>query len=175
MSEYILSIDASLSSTGWAVIDKNDRDIIELGKICSKHKQGINDEDDRIMNIVNTLIKKIEMYSIVEVAIEDSYMAINMKTGMQLSKLRGGIMVAMKMIKSNMTYMQPANIRKLFMGKGNVSKEEIADKIINIYTDNTLVKNLGVFSDKSNKAKNSDMYDAISIGVAYIIKQENNI
>ena len=68
--------------------------------------------------------------------------------------------------------MLPTEIRKILLNKGNAKKEEVAKKIQEIYKDNPNV-NLGEFNDKSNKKKNSDMYDAISIGVSYIRKKKN--
>ena len=64
--------------------------------------------------------------------------------------------------------MEPATIRKFFMDNSKAKKEDIAFEIQRLYIDNELVKNLGEFNDKPCKNKNSDMYDAISIGVAYI-------
>jgi crossover junction endodeoxyribonuclease RuvC len=169
MKEYILSVDASLSSTGWAVIEKGSKDVIDLGRICTK---STTPEDDRIQYIIDTLLEIRDKYSIREAVLEDGYLGKNAKTAMQLSKLRGGIIFVLRTYDTSVVYMQPSIIRQIFVGKGNASKEEVAEAITNMYSNNIHVQALWPFSDKNNKSKNSDMYDAVSIGVSHLMKQE---
>lgn len=171
MREYQLSIDASLSSTGWAVLDKATKEVIDLGRICTTPKLA---EDERVMTIVLALLEIRSQYSIEEVVMEDGYMYKNLKTGMQLCGLRGGITVAMKLAKAKIIKKQPSEIKLALLGegKGNAGKEIVAQMVLDLYPNNIHVQNLGPFNDKSGKAKNSDMYDAIAIGVAQLLVNE---
>ena len=63
-------------------------------------------------------------------------------------------------------YFAPAEARKLFFGNGAAKKLDIANYIRENIVD------LGVFDDTSRKSKNSDMYDAIAIGIAFLNKGE---
>ena len=58
-------------------------------------------------------------------------------------------------------------IRKKFGLKGNAKKEEVAKEVLKYYPE--LEMDIGPYSDKANKQKTSDIYDAISIGLSYII------
>ena len=66
------------------------------------------------------------------------------------------------------TIVPPSEWKKAIVGKGNATKEEVADYIRYIaYPHDSRVVELGEFNDRQCKAKNSDMYDAISIGLAH--------
>ena len=47
------------------------------------------------------------------------------------------------------------------------TKEEVAEYVRLFYINNSMVQALGEFNDRQCKDKNSDIYDAISIGLAY--------
>lgn len=165
MREYVLSIDASLSCTGYAVLDKDTKDIVDVNKITTTSKI---EEGERIFNITNELTEVMDKYDIKEVVMEDQFLGKNAKTAMQLSRLRGAIDFAVRLKGYRIEYIQPPLIKKIFTGLGNASKEDVANRIIEVYKDNIYVQALGPFNDKQNKQKNSDMYDAISIGSAYL-------
>lgn len=168
-SEYILAIDSSLSSTGYAIINFYTEDVILTGRIETDDK---DTEDNRMIYISNKLKTFCKLYNIEYSIMESQYYTVNAKTAMQLSRLRGAIMYSLRSNNIFIEYMLPTEIRKILLNKGNAKKEEVAKKIQEIYKDNPNV-NLGEFNDKSNKKKNSDMYDAISIGVSYIRKKKN--
>jgi hypothetical protein len=42
-----------------------------------------------------------------------------------------------------------------------------------MFRDNPIVQAIGPYSDRPGKKKTSDMYDAISIGVSYLLKVNN--
>lgn len=170
---YILSIDPSLSSTGYSIIDADTREIIE----CSRYitKSGIP-ENIRIKNIVieldNVFVKHncCNSVPIKEIALEDGFSnRKNIKTGLQLAKLRGAIICHFMLTDCVEVFTQePKETRKNLGLSGNASKEEVADKIIELYPD--LVDRIGPYSDKQNKDKTSDMYDSVCIGIAHLNK-----
>lgn len=164
MNDCILSIDASLSSTGYAVF--SDTDVIEVDKITTKANKMV--EHDRIIFITNTLISVVKKYNIKNAAMEDQFTGKNLKTSMQLSRLRGAIDYALRTNGVNVEYLSPVTVKQITSGKGNNSKEEVAISILRLYPNNDIVQSLGEFNDKQNKNKNSDMYDAIGIGYTYL-------
>lgn len=169
MREYILSIDASLSCTGYAVLESLTKDVIDVNKIATTNKVP---EGERIFNITNNLLEVMDKYNITNVVMEDQFLGKNAKTAMQLSRLRGAIDFGVRMKSGVVEYIEPPLIKKIFTGKGNAGKDEVANKIIEVYKDNIYVQALGPFNDKANKSKNSDMYDAISIGSAYLTRKD---
>ena len=92
---YILSIDPSLSSTGYSIINADTREIIECCRYITKPTIP---ENTRIKNIVMELDNIFVRHNccntipIKEIALEDGFSHTkNLKTGLQLSKLRGAI------------------------------------------------------------------------------------
>lgn len=164
----ILGLDASISCTGYAVMN-NDTTLVEFDKITTKPKE---DEDDRIYKISIKIKRLIEEYDVDTVILESQFLGRNAKTAMQLSRLRGAIIFICKFLNVRLIHMPPSVIRMnlLGVGKGSASKEEVAQYISEYYINNEEVQNLGEFNDRQCKAKNSDIYDAISIALSYINK-----
>ena len=164
----ILGLDASISCTGYAVMN-DDTSLIEFNKITTKAKE---EEDDRIFKISIKIKELIEKYDIKVVILESQFLGRNAKTAMQLSRLRGSIIFVCKFLNVELIHLQPSTIRMnlLGVGRGSASKEDVASFISEYYIDNEYVKNLGELNDRQCKAKNSDIYDAISIALSYIKK-----
>lgn len=168
MPEYILGIDASLSSTGWAVLDKDSEKIINWGKIVTK-KKDFDTEDIRITYIAKELFTIACSNEITEATMESQFVGgLNSKTALSLSRLRGAMMYSLSAIGITIDYMTPSEIRLIFTGKGNSPKEETAKVVTKMYPKESQL--IGAYSDKANKAKTSDIYDAISIACAKILK-----
>ena len=158
---YILSLDPSLSSTGYSIIDSHTKELIQKGKINTSSKYNT---DDRIQLI----IKALEVLpSVPRVILEDGFIGVNGKTGMQLAQLRGALIAYYKYHNYIVIHQEPSEIRKNFGLKGNAKKDEVAQEVLKYYP--TLIQEIGPYSDKANKQKTSDIYDAISIGLSYIL------
>lgn len=189
----VLALDASLSSTGFAVV-RNDLALLEFGKLTTKKlttpkkkvvevdkgkkKAKIKktkeerfadqvDEDNRIFYIASNIMELFDKYEIHAVTMEGQFAYVNIKTALQLSRLRGALTMACKLKGAIVEYPEPSVIREDLMGNGSASKEEVAAYIIDMYKDDMNVINLGEFNDRTCKDKNSDIYDAIADGVAY--------
>lgn len=165
----VLGLDASISSTGFAVVD-SDNTLLEFGKLVTKKDKLVNanlDDDRRIFYIASNIGDLFRKYKIDEVSMENQFLGKNAKTAMQLSRLRGALMMVCKLNGVDLEYPTPSEIRFNLMGNGSASKEEVADYIKVIYLDDERVQALGEFNDRPNKAKNSDIFDAISIGLAH--------
>ena len=156
----ILGIDPSLSYTGFAVIEDNG-ELVEFGKLITGPTMK---EEDRICKTTNRLKKIIENYKIEKVVMETQHFRKSPKVTMQLSRLRGAITYMCRMLDCELFYFAPTEARKLFFGNGAAKKLDIANFIRENIVD------LGEFDDTSRKSKNSDMYDAIAIGIAFINK-----
>jgi crossover junction endodeoxyribonuclease RuvC len=161
----IFSIDPSLSSTGYAIIDGECKKLIDKGKINTTNKYST---DDRIQMILAELMKKVpeECY----IMLEDGYVGVNSQSSLKLSELRGAIIFFFKYNGYDVIHQQPKEIRKNFGLKGNAKKEEVAKEVLKYYPK--LETDIGSYSDRANKKKTSDIYDAISIGLSFILQQE---
>lgn len=163
-SEFVLAIDPALSTTGYAVINIDTLQLIEIGKITTSSSKA---EDLRINEIVMHLFNTACHYPIKHIILEDGYLGANVKTGMQLATLRGAIIGVFNFNNYTVHHMLPSQIRKVFGCGGNAKKEQVAEAVTKMYHENEKLNEIGPYSDKQNKNKTSDIYDAISIGVAF--------
>lgn len=166
-SDYILSIDPAYSTTGIAVIRKDIYIESAFKFITTKDDK----EDLRMMKIINELLRVSKFYNINEIAFEDGFVGANMKTALMLSKLRGGMIASFLLNNYQINYVQPAVIRMNLGCGGHAKKEDVAAMILNMFPDSEVIKAIGPYSDKQNKNKTSDIYDAISIGVSYLMNK----
>lgn len=159
----VLAIDPSLSSTGYAVID-SDKKLICKGKINVSQKETT---DERVFQIINKLnyLPKADY-----IIFEDGFVGKNVQGSLKLAELRGAIIFNFKSQQIPVIHQQPKEIRKNFGLSGNAKKEEVANKVQEYYP--FLQEQIGPYSDKQNKDKTSDIYDAISIGLSFVINQK---
>lgn len=164
-TEYVLAIDPALSTTGYAVIDMNTQELIYINKFTTSPK---NSDDFRINEIVAKLFHIASQYPIKYIILEDGYLGSNARTALQLATLRGAIIGVFSFNKYIVYHMLPSQIRKAFGLSGNAKKDEVAQAVTAMYPNNKKINIIGPYSDKQNKDKTSDIYDAISIGIAFI-------
>ena len=163
-TEFVLAIDPALSTTGYAVIDLNTLELAYINKIVTSPKKT---EDERINEIIMKLFYIACQYPIKYIVLEDGFLGVNAKTSIQLATLRGAIIGVFSFNKYIVYHMLPSQIRKALGCGGNAKKEQVAEEIVKMYPNNKKLNIIGPYSDKQNKSKTSDIYDAISIGVAF--------
>lgn len=162
--EFILAIDPALSTTGYAVINLNTLELAYINKFTTSPK---NSDDFRINEIVAKLFCVATQYPIKYIVLEDGFLGSNARTAIQLATLRGAIIGVFSFNKYIVHHMLPSQIRKVLGCGGNAKKEQVAEEIVKRYPNNKKLDIIGPYSDKQNKDKTSDIYDAISIGVAF--------
>lgn len=161
--KYVLGIDPAIAVSGIAVIDSNNKDVVYAKKFTTNKKES---ENVRIYKFVQSVREVVNKFDISICYLEDQFFSRNVKTAMKLSRLRGALEFALTDMNVEIDISTPSVIRKNLLDDGSASKEEVASYIQSLYKNNDIVSNLGEFNDKSNKNKNSDIYDAISIGIA---------
>ena len=158
----ILSLDPSLSSTGYAIIDQSTKQLLYRGKITSSSKLSTDDRIQLIIRQIEFAIPKTHI-----VILEDGFVGVNSQSSLKLAQLRGALIAYFKYQGRTVIHQLPSEIRKNFGLAGNASKEEVAKEVLKYYP--FLTEQIGPYSDKANKDKTSDIYDAISIGLSYVI------
>lgn len=167
----ILSIDPSLSSTGYSIISSRKKIILSSRYVTKNNIP----ENQRLKNIVLELFDIFNSDdTISEIVLEDGFVnSKNFRSGVQLAKLRGGIITYFEIAGIPVYTQEPTETRKNLGLKGNAKKEEVANKILEMYPD--LINKIGPYSDKNNKQKTSDMYDSVCIGIAHLNKKQGMI
>lgn len=163
--QKLLALDLSVTSTGWCVGELEKFNVIEYGKIVTE-KADFENEDNRILFICDQIEQIINKNGINLVTIEEQYAGNNVKTLKILRKLLGAVMRTIKFVDLDIVYFYPSETRKNLNiqqdKKKKLNKEEVGLYIQKNYID------VGEYSDKKNKAKTSDIYDAIALYIAYL-------
>jgi crossover junction endodeoxyribonuclease RuvC len=160
----ILGLDLSLSSTGWNIITHEDT-ILGHGRICTNAKK--HTEFERMYIVAKEIKELIEVNSIEVVVVEDQFFAKNPKTGLTLARLMGCIIYICKELEVSIELLTPTQARKILLGVGKSTKEDVAKFIRENYID------IGEFSDKNGKDKTSDIYDSFVVSLAW--NKKNNL
>lgn len=159
----VIGFDPSLSSTGWVVLEDNK--ILDFGLIKTAKT-----DTKRYSKIFFYIMELLKKYEPDEIHIETPFVGKNSRTAIELSRVQGGIFILSESMSINLVSFAPQEVKKQITGSGRGDKSEVAKKMIEILKDDIKIKEIGAFSDKSNKKKTSDIYDALA--VAYVNKDE---
>lgn len=163
----VIGIDASLSSTGVCIMDRNTKNILYAFKICP-FKDLPNIEK---IHLIANKISSIAYLADVDFAIiEDQHFGSNASVYHNLSMLSGAIQCKLMDVGIMTLSKQPCEIRRLLGidSGGSADKEEVYKYVVNLYKHNHIIEKLGKFNDKNGFEKNSDIFDAISMAIALI-------
>lgn len=164
----ILGIDASLSSTGYNIMDY-DGNVLTYGTICTTTK---NTEFERMYLIALKIDELIKEYNVTIVVLENSFFGKNPNTGIKLARLMGNISFVCLMNELQIELIAPTTCRKILLGQGKSSKEDVANYIRENIID------VGIYSDKTIKSKGiektSDVYDSIALNGAWLKQHKLN-
>lgn len=168
--KIIMAIDGSLVSSGVAILNGENGSVIAYDNIPIKPKDFNGDEILKIHHIAKTILEIAKAYNVTHVAIENSYVGVNSRTGLTLARLYGAI--TSFLIENDITLIYtytPSQWRKIAMNVGNKSKEGTYEWLC---THLLSREEFGEFCTKG-KEKNDDMVDAIVMGYA-LYKKLNN-
>lgn len=160
----ILGIDESLSSCGYSIVTE-EGEILLYGRICTDAKK--NTEFERMQMVANEIKKIIEENNVGTVVVEGQFFSKNGKTGLTLARLMGCIIYVCMELGVKIESLTPTQARKILLGQGKSTKEDVAEFIRENYLD------VGEFSDKQGKKKTSDIYDSLALSLAW--NKKNNL
>ena len=148
----ILGIDPGTRNCGYAIVEKNGRDIklIEAGLIKIKTKI-LQEQIVEMTEGFDLLFKK---HKIDEVSIEDMFYAFNPKTVMKLAQFRGAISLKILQEFGNFAEYTPLQVKQAVTGNGKATKEQVA----------FMVKRL---LNVKKEIKPLDITDAIAIALTH--------
>ncbi|RXJ86141.1 crossover junction endodeoxyribonuclease RuvC [Arcobacter sp. CECT 8985] len=148
----ILGIDPGTRNCGYAIIDKNGRDIklLEAGLIKIKTKI----LQEQIVEMTEGLNMIFEKFDIDEVAIEDMFYAFNPKTVIKLAQFRGAISLKVLLEFGNFAEYTPLQVKQAVTGNGKAQKEQVAFMVKRM---------LGI----KKEIKPLDITDAIAIALTH--------
>ncbi|MDD2640087.1 MAG: crossover junction endodeoxyribonuclease RuvC [Sulfurimonadaceae bacterium] len=148
----ILGIDPGTRNCGYAVLEKNGRNIklIEAGLIKIKTKI----LQEQICEMTEGLDLIFKKHSIDEVSIEDMFYAFNPKTVIKLAQFRGAISLKVLQEFGNFSEYTPLQVKQAVTGNGKATKEQVAFMVKRL---------LGI----KQEIKPLDITDAIAIAITH--------
>lgn len=124
----ILGIDPGSVTTGYAFIDKQGSTIrvLEYGTFHAPETQAF---ENRLLHIITSLEVLLDKYKPEALSMESTFFAINARSALVLGHVRGAVLVTCK--KRGMAFgeFSPSSVKQAVTGKGNASKEMVANMI----------------------------------------------
>ncbi len=120
----ILGIDPGTRNCGYAIVEKNGRDIklIEAGLIKIKTKI----LQEQIVEMTEGFDLIFAKHKIDEVSIEDMFYAFNPKTVIKLAQFRGAISLKVLQEFGNFAEYTPLQVKQAVTGNGKATKEQVS-------------------------------------------------
>ena len=148
----ILGIDPGTRNCGYAIIEKQGRDLklIEAGLI--KIKTTVLQE--QIVEMTEGIDLIFNTHKINQVSIEDMFYAFNPKTVIKLAQFRGAISLKILQNYGNFAEYTPLQVKQAVTGNGKATKEQVSFMVKRL---------LGI----KKEIKPLDITDAIAIALTH--------
>jgi crossover junction endodeoxyribonuclease RuvC len=124
----VLGIDPGSEVTGWGVIEGDARRyrLLEFGSIRSSAKQRFS---ARLLGISQGIEQIIERYNPDACAIEDGFLATNVKVTLKLGQVRGVAIVAAERAALEIHEYSPRLVKQTVVGYGNAEKHQVQEMV----------------------------------------------
>ncbi len=124
----ILGIDPGSETTGWGVIDGDGPRyrLVECGAIRSASSQKF---PARLLAISNALEEIIERHQPEACAIEDGFLATNVKVTLKLGQVRGVAMLVAERAAIEIHEYSPRLVKQTVVGHGNAEKFQVQQMV----------------------------------------------
>jgi crossover junction endodeoxyribonuclease RuvC len=125
----ILGIDPGSETTGWGVIEDDDRRsyrLVECGVVRASSGQKF---PARLLRIANALEEIIQRHSPDACAIEDGFLATNVKVTLKLGQVRGVAMLVAERAALEIHEYSPRLVKQTVVGHGNAEKFQVQQMV----------------------------------------------
>jgi crossover junction endodeoxyribonuclease RuvC len=124
----VLGIDPGCETTGWGVVDGNARDyrLLEFGAIRTKPGQKF---PARLAHISREIEEVISRHNPDACALEDGFLATNVKVTLKLGQVRGVAMLAAERAALDIHEYSPRLVKQSVVGYGNAEKHQVQEMV----------------------------------------------
>ncbi len=152
MSQVILGVDPGSRDTGFGVIQEAGQQILHLasGRIHAARPPSL---ENRLRQIYDGLVALIQEHQPQAVALEEIFLAANVKTAFTLGQVRGVVLLAAAQAAIPIFHYPPATVKKTVVGYGQATKAQVQLMVAHL---------LGV------KITNEHAADALAVGVCHL-------
>ena len=125
----VLGIDCGSQHTGYGVVDLDPSGKLHCITTGAIHAHSSTPIADRLQKIFQGLQEVIEQNHPEEVAIEDVFFAVNVKSALKLGHVRGVAMLAASSAGLTVAEYAPLSIKSAVVGYGRADKEQVQHMI----------------------------------------------
>ena len=149
----VLGIDPGCETTGWGVIDGDGRRyrLLEYGSIRSSAQQKFS---SRLLKIYTGIEAVIARHNPDACAIEDGFLATNVKVTLKLGQVRGVAMLAAERASIDIHEYSPRLVKQTVVGYGNAEKHQVQEMVRVLLSLKTL-------------PEPQDAADALAVGICH--------
>jgi crossover junction endodeoxyribonuclease RuvC len=124
----ILGIDPGSETTGWGVIEDDGRHyrLVECGTVSASTAQKF---PARLLRIATALEEIIHRHSPDACAIEDGFLATNVKVTLKLGQVRGVAMLVAERAALEIHEYSPRLVKQTVVGQGNAEKFQVQQMV----------------------------------------------
>jgi crossover junction endodeoxyribonuclease RuvC len=151
----VLGIDCGSEFTGYGVVEQNDRAelcYVACGTITLSRQQSMA---YRLNQVFETLRKVIAEFQPDNVAIEDIFYAVNVKSALKLGQVRGVAMLAASSCGLEVAEYAPLSIKSAVVGYGKAEKSQVQHMVTTLLRLNA-------------PPKSPDAADALAIAICHL-------
>ena len=151
----VLGIDCGSQHTGYGVVELDTVGKLHCIAVGAIHNKSASPMAERLNKIFNGLQQVIEKERPDEVAIEDVFYAVNVKSALKLGHVRGVAMLAASSAGLFVAEYAPLSIKSAVVGYGRAEKQQVQHMI-------TLLLNLDA------PPESPDAADALAIAICHL-------
>jgi len=124
----VLGIDPGCETTGWGVVEGNARQyrLLEFGAIRTKAGQKF---PARLAHISREIEEVISRHNPDACALEDGFLATNLKVTLKLGQVRGVAMLAAERAALDIHEYSPRLVKQSVVGYGNAEKHQVQEMV----------------------------------------------
>lgn len=124
----VLGIDPGSQTTGWGIVEGDGRryKLVEFGSIRSTSTLSF---PARLLRICTGLEEVVERYSPDACALEDAFLATNVKVSMKLGQVRGVALLVAERAALEIHEYSPRLIKQTVVGYGNAEKHQVQEMV----------------------------------------------
>ena len=134
----VLGIDCGTERTGYGVIDSDGRvhRLVDSGVIRTAKDEAMH---RRLLTIATELRRKIQQHRPEAVAIEEVFYAVNVKTVLKLSHVRGVALLAVAEAGLELAEYSPLEVKTSVVGYGRAEKSQVQVMVASLLRLETII------------------------------------
>ncbi|MFC1485347.1 crossover junction endodeoxyribonuclease RuvC [bacterium] len=127
----ILGLDPGTATTGWAIIECNEKNIVPIAYNHIQTSANLS-FSDRLEQIYNELAEIINTYKPDVAAVEQLFFAKNVKTAVSVGHARGVMLLTIKQAGIKSFEYTPLQVKQAIVGYGKAEKIQVQIMVKNI-------------------------------------------